>query len=392
MNKISKKPKLRFPWFTWEWEEKKIGEVITENPKSKLNVNQSSKEGLYPFFTSWEWINRIDDYIVEWENLFMNTGWKVWIKYYDWKVNYSGDVYSFKTNKLNTKFLYYGIQNNLDDIEYNFFTWTGLKHLSKTDFKKHFKIKCPTSLKEQEKITNFLSEVDKYVEEQEWNLVRQRELLKKYLKWVMQKIFSQELRFPWFTWEWEEKKIGEVLKLKRWSSPRPISKYLTDDSKWINWIKISDTNNTKFITQTKQKILIEWANKSRFVNKGDIIIANSMSFWKAYELKINWCIYDGWFVVKEYNRVFTKDFLLYLLNSEIVQRQYKRMTTWWVVNNICSSIVNSVKIPIPTSLKEQEKIAEFLSQIESQIESINRRIDILKKWKQGLLQSLFVKE
>ncbi len=51
------------------WDIKKIGEIICENKKSKYKVRDSSNDGLFPFFTSGEKINRFSEYICEGENI-----------------------------------------------------------------------------------------------------------------------------------------------------------------------------------------------------------------------------------------------------------------------------------------------------------------------------------
>ena len=85
---------------------------------------------------------------------------------------------------------------------------------------------------------------------------------------------------------WEIKKLGEVCIVERGSSPRPIQKYLTDSEDGVNWIKIGDTKNiTKYLYSTKKKITCEGAKKSRFVNEGDFLLSNSMSFGNPYTFK-----------------------------------------------------------------------------------------------------------
>lgn len=48
-----------------------------------------------------------------------------------------------------------------------------------------------------------------------------------------------------------------------------------------------------------------------------------------------------------------------------------------------------LNIKIPT-LEEQEKIADFLSSIDSKIESIEKELEGLKEFKKGLLQQMFI--
>ena len=81
----------------------------------------------------------------------------------------------------------------------------------------------------------------------------------------------------------------------------------------------------KYITNTAEKITLVGAEKSRKVYKNEIILSNSMSFGRAYILKIDGCIHDGWFVLRNFDNVFNIDFLALYLSSEIVQKQYKKL-------------------------------------------------------------------
>ena len=54
--------------------------------------------------------------------------------------------------------------------------------------------------------------------------------------------------------EVEWKGFGEVAKIQRGASPRPIAKYITEDENGIPWIKIGDTSSgSKYVYKTAQK-------------------------------------------------------------------------------------------------------------------------------------------
>ncbi|MCX5963377.1 MAG: restriction endonuclease subunit S [Cyanobacteria bacterium] len=204
-----------------------------------------------------------------------------------------------------------------------------------------------------------------------------------------------KLRFPEFldAEEWEIKEFSKYIVLYRGSSPRPIQNYLSSDSSGVNWIKIGDTKSAKnfVISQVEEKITPDGAKKSRKVNIGELILANSMSYGKTYLLAIDGCIYDGWFVLRNHEKYFDKQFLLQLLNSEYMQNQYERFSAGGIVQNISSDIVYKTVLP-HTSLKEQKKIADCLSSIADRITAETQKLDTLKAHKKGLMQQLFPAE
>ena len=204
-----------------------------------------------------------------------------------------------------------------------------------------------------------------------------------------------ELRFPEFVneKEWEGREFSRYIKLSRGSSPRPIHDYLTQEDSGVNWIKIGDTKNAvnSIINSVEEKITPKGAEYSRKVEKGELILANSMSFGKTYELAIDGCIYDGWFVLREYEKHFDKAFLLQLLNSEYMQKQYQRLAAGGIVQNISSEIVYKT-ILFHTSLQEQQKIASCLSSLNEVIAAHTQKLELLKAHKKGLMQNLVPQE
>lgn len=159
----------------------------------------------------------------------------------------------------------------------------------------------------------------------------------------------------------EYKTLGKTSSIIRGASPRPIKKFITSDDKGVNWIKIGDVKpGEKYITTVKEKITLEGAMKSRFVNIGDFILSNSMSFGRPYILKVDGCIHDGWLAISQYEDFYDRDFLYYLLCSSKVQAEFKKKVSFGgAVQNLNSDIVKSVALPVPP-LEVQREIVRTL--------------------------------
>lgn len=175
---------------------------------------------------------------------------------------------------------------------------------------------------------------------------------------------------------WQQVKIGDVCVVERGGSPRPIEKYITEDKNGINWIKIGDTTESMYITKTAQKIIPEGAKKSRFVQSGDFLLSNSMSFGRPYILSIDGCIHDGWLVLRDKDNIFDKHFLYYCLSAPVTYAKFKSMAVGGVVNNLNSEMVRNVEIPLPP-LEEQRRIAALLDKVSNLIGKRRAQLDKL---------------
>lgn len=296
--------------------------------------------------------------------------------------------------KYYNEYVYYTITYNINRLK-QLAGQTAVPIITKKIFE-DFEIYAIKNYDEQQKIADCFSSLDELIEA----TAQKVEALKEYKKGLMQRLFPAEgknvpdSRFPEFSLDvtWDIVSFSKYIKLLRGSSPRPIKEYITDNVEGINWIKIGDTQYAKgfILSEVQEKITKGGADKSRYVYKGELILANSMSFGKTYQLAIDGCIYDGWFVLREYEETYYKPFLLQLLNSDYMQNQYKRLSAGGIVLNISSEIVYQTHI-FYTSKKEQQKIAECLSSLDELIEATSRKVEILKEHKKGLMQQLFPK-
>ena len=143
----------------------------------------------------------------------------------------------------------------------------------------------------------------------------------------------------------------------------------------------------RIVTSTEEKITREGAKKSRLVKKGDLILSNSMSYGLPYIMGVDGYIHDGWFVLKDFEDTFDKDYLCNLLISSAIQNQYKRLAAGGVVQNISSDLVNSVSVSIPL-MEEQKKISSLLNLIDDRIATQNKIIDKLQSLIKGIAQNI----
>ena len=171
------------------------------------------------------------------------------------------------------------------------------------------------------------------------------------------------LRFEEGEVEWRT--LGEVAKIQRGASPRPIAKYITDDEDGVPWIKIGDTSpGSKYVNSTGQKITIEGAEKSRVLNVGDFIISNSMSFGRPYILGIRGAIHDGWASISGFGETLRSDYLYHYLSSNTVQNYWAGKINSGSVSNLNADIIKTLPVPIP-DLVIQDRIASILDKFDA---------------------------
>lgn len=179
--------------------------------------------------------------------------------------------------------------------------------------------------------------------------------------------------------------LSNLLVIERGGSPRPISKFITDDPTGINWIKIGDVAvGDKYITKTAEKIIPEGERKSRRVYPGDFLLSNSMSFGRPYILKIEGCIHDGWLVLRDEKDHFDKMFLYYLLQSDDARRFFESMASGSTVKNLNKEWVGALRVCVPP-LDLQRQFVEIAAQEEKVKANLKKSIADVDNIIKGLI-------
>ncbi len=358
-----------------QWELEKIGEIIYEHPKSKIKVGTAKDviNGIYPFFTSGNSMLTFNDFLLDNENIYLSTGGNAIIKYFNGRASYSTDTFVIKSlneKELKTKFIFHLLDSVIVSINQFYFKGLGLRHLQKPDFRN---IKIPIPPKEiQQKIINEIEDLEKKEDEATTSILN----LQNNINDIVGEINTNNLI-----------KLKQLMLIVRGASPRPIRQYQTNDKNGVNWIKIGDVKpNSKYITKTKEKITLDGAKKSRFVDIGDFILSNSMSFGRPYIMKITGFIHDGWLLMSHFSKELNKDYLYYILSSNLVQEQFKNAASGGTtVDNLNITKVENTDIPLITLL-EQQKIVAKIVKIEAKIHQLEAQTNAIPQQKEAVLK------
>lgn len=398
---IKRFPKLRFPGFKGEWEQLSLGQ-IAKFRNGKAHEQEIVEKGRFIVVNS-KFIST-DGKVIKYANRLIcplkksevvmvmsdiPRGKALAKCYYieqEERYTLNQRICGLYSINHSNKFLFYRLNRHSYFLKFD--SGVGQTNLRKDEIK-HCPLNVPESTIEQEKIASFISAIDNKIQQ----LMARKELLEQYKKGVMQKIFSQEIRFtddngkdyP----DWEEKKLGDVAKFRRGSFPQPygLAKWY-DDKNGCPFVQVFDVDdNLKLKNETKKKISEEAKRNSVFVKKGSVVLTIQGSI--------------GRIAITQYDAYVDRTLLIftsYLLSVDIVFFTYsvfllfkkeKLKAPGGTIKTITKEKLTDFILSVP-SIYEQQKIGSFLTSIDKKIESVQSQITQTQIFKKGLLQQLFV--
>ena len=268
------------------------------------------------------------------------------------------------------------------------------KNLTGTSVKKA-EVNFP-SLHEQQKIASFLSAVDEKIQQ----LTKKKALLEQYKKGVMQQLFSGQLRFkdengkayP----DWEEKLLGEIGEFKTSSVDKKIVEGETL-VKLVNYMNVY--RHEEILPDNIDNLMVVSAKTNQLetsnLKKGDVLftpssetpddIGHSVVIFK--DLPNTLYSYH----LMRFRPTIKLDLMYshFFCNTADVLRQISRFATGSTRFTISVGNFSAIKLAIPC-FEEQQKIASYLSGIDTKIAAVNNQITQTQTFKKGLLQQMFV--
>ena len=400
MNKV---PNLRFSSFNDGWKKIKLGDKCTfYSGGTPLTTNKKYYDGNIPFIRSAEISSTSTELNISEDGLnnssakmvkkgdllyalYGATSGEVSISKIDGAINQA--ILCIQSDQLNLSFLEKILRKNKDNI-INTYLQGGQGNLSSKivqDLRYYF-----PSLEEQEKIASFFSLIDKKIELQ----TEKVEELKNYKKGIMQKIFSQQLRFkdengneyP----EWARKHLSQFVqrvtrKNKGLISTLPLTisaQYgLVDQESFFNKTVASNNLEGYYLLENG-----EFAYNKSYSNGYPWGTIKRLDKYKCGVLSSLYICFNP-------NIDINSDYLVHYFEStkwhkEIAMIAVEGARNHGLLNISISDFFDTLHY-IP-SREEQDKIAVCLSAIDKKIYKEQEKLDALVDYKKGLLQQMFV--
>ena len=195
-----------------------------------------------------------------------------------------------------------------------------------------------------------------------------------------------ELRFGEFDGEWEENKLGDISKVERGRfSPRPRNNPIYYNGK-IPFVQTSDVvNSNGRILNYSQTLNEKGLAVSKQFKKGSILITIAANIGYAGVLQIDMACPDSLIGItcKESTHNY---FLNYQLELEQSKMDYLAVAA--AQKNINIEFLKPYKFNLP-NLPEQQKIANFLTSVDTKIQQLTTKKELLEQYKKGVMQQLF---
>ena len=404
-----KSPQLRFKGFTDDWEDRKLGDVLSERNDQTPETNEYplmsfvQGKGVTP---KGERYNRsflvkdsekkykkteLGDFIYSSNNLetgsigFNRTGKAV-----------ISPVYSIFESKKSRESQFIGIMSARKDfiskmVRFRQGVVYGQWRIHESDFL-NIDMKMPND-KEQQLIISFFENIDKTIALHQYKL----DLLKEQKKGYLQKMFPKngakvpELRFEGFADDWEERKFENNIV----SIQTGTNLLGTDANEGTPLLKMGNIQRGYF-SFNKLEYLDSNSNveSENIVNYGDFLF-NTRNTLELVGKGATWTGMSGKYAFNsniarfKFNGIDTI-FFNYLYNTQqVISQVHARAVGTTSVAAVYPRDLNSLLYYLP-SIEEQKKIGSFFNQLDNTIALHQRKLDLLKEQKKGFLQKMFV--
>lgn len=355
-----------------DWEAELLGGLVSISTGSK-NTQDKIEGGLYPFFVRSALIERIDSYSFDGEAVLtagdgVGTG-KVF-HYINGKFDYHQRVY--KMNEFNKRldgyYFYLYFSNNFLNRIKNMTAKSSVDSVRMDMISKMLVLLPPLS--EQKAISQALIDIDGLIASIE-TLIDKKQKIK---QGVMQELLTGKRRLPGFKVEWEIKRLGDIAEISMGQSPDSV--YYNTQNIGMPLIQgKADLVNRRTII----RYFTSHITKTALID--DLIMTVRAPVGYIARAQFSCCIGRGVCSIRYVNK-YLYFYLLFIENDWDI---LSRGSTFDAVNAID---VKNIEIKLPSDLKEQQAIAQVLTDMDDEIDTLEEKLDKYKNIKQGMMQEL----
>ncbi|WP_417571461.1 restriction endonuclease subunit S, partial [Parasutterella excrementihominis] len=254
-------------------------------------------------------------------------------------------------------------------------------------------IQIPIDPQEQAKIGEFFSSLDGAITLHQ----RKLETLKKLKRTLLQKMFPKkgqlkpELRFPGFTNDWEQRKLGELAATFGYGL-NAAAKSFDGRHKYIRITDI-DESTRRFLCSSLTSPDIDFEEAAPYrLAEGDVLFARTgASVGKSYRyVRTDGEVYFAGFLIRF--RFKDKEAAEFVFQNSLTakfQNFIKTSSQRSGQPGINAQQFSGYQIAVPNS-EERERIGSFFSRLDTAITLHQRKLETYKKLKKSLLQKMFI--
>ena len=243
-------------------------------------------------------------------------------------------------------------------------------------------------LKEQKKIAEILSTQDKAIELQG----RKIEELKRFKKGCLEKMFPRkgqkvpEKRFPGFTDDWEQRKLGDIADIVGGGTPSTGNQSYWDGD--IDWYTPAEIADQIYANSSQKKITgLGYENSSaQMLPPGTVLFTSRAGIGKTAILTRKGCTNQGFQSIVPHCGELDSYFIF--SRTEELKRYGELVGAGSTFVEVSGKQMAVMELMMPPTMREQQTIGGFFQQLDNLITLHQRKLDEMKKQKKALMQLL----
>jgi type I restriction enzyme, S subunit len=251
---------------------------------------------------------------------------------------------------------------------------------------REFKLIIPEEKKEQQKIAKTLSDIGNLIDKLE-TLIEKKKNIK---NGAMQELLTEKRRLEGFSGKWKTVRLGNLMGIFTGNSK---SKFIVNDGKYLIMDMGSVSSEGKNISQ-------KYTNyEDDFLQLGDLVMpkddiggGNIIGKTAFIDKNEKYILGDHVYALRKKSVNIDPLFISYLINSYSINHEIHMKVTGSAQLGINKTSIEEQMIEIPSDFEEQKTISQILSDMDSEIQQLEKQLEKYTNLKQAMMQKLLTGE